>query len=74
MLLDLSHALIVLCHIRDRSASGARLKLPADVFLPGEFLFYDDELQTMMRVERRWRRNEEVGVHVLAVLPRDRRQ
>jgi hypothetical protein len=74
MVLDLDDMFITSCLIRDRSANGARLKLPVDIFVPGEFLFYDEELQTMMRVERRWYRNEEVGVRVLAVLPKDRRQ
>jgi hypothetical protein len=66
---DLQHNLIANCLICDRSASGARLKVPVNVAVPSEFLFLDDEIQAPVRVQLRWRRAGEMGVCVVGMRP-----
>ena len=73
-LYDKENNFISICILRDRSTRGARLAVPRHVYLPPEFLFFDDELKTVSRVQLRWRRGDELGILIVALQPKFARQ
>jgi hypothetical protein len=59
---DAEDDFVATCLICDRSARGARLRLPASIFVPVEIIFYDDGVLKPVRAQVRWRRNDELGI------------
>jgi hypothetical protein len=51
--------------IRDRSPRGARLRLAANVALPGRIRFFDDISKRMYEAAVAWRRGSEIGITFL---------
>jgi hypothetical protein len=59
------------CTVRNTSASGARLKLNRDAFLPEEFDLAITARDMSYRVRRKWRRDDEIGVEIARVRRRE---
>lgn len=53
------------CLIHDRSAEGARLRLPEDAAVPDHCLLFDDELQSLHVAGVTWRKPGELGIRML---------
>ena len=51
--------------VRDRSARGARLRLPAHVVLPQTIRFFDDVTTHMFEASVAWQHGQEIGVTFL---------
>ncbi len=51
------------CIVRDRSTSGARLKLENAVGIPDEFILHVETTGERHAVRIVWRRMREVGIH-----------
>ena len=63
-LLDLQSKLLSDCSIFDRSRTGARLRLFANVDLPRRFRLYDQGSDEVFEATVAWRRGQDVGVRL----------
>jgi len=59
---DLDHAFIVECQVRERSAVGARLQLARQVELPQRIGLFDDAEMSIRSAIIVWRRAGEIGI------------
>jgi hypothetical protein len=60
--LDSRGNFLIECQVRDRSVSGAQLRLMRSVTLPRRIKLYDDEYGALLDADVIWRRNSEIGV------------
>lgn len=60
--LDSKGNFLIECQVRDRSVSGAQLRLMRGVTLPRRIKLYDDEYGALLDANVIWRRNSEIGV------------
>lgn|GEM_PF-1735403 len=59
------------CQVYDRSASGARLRIPGAASIPRRFRLFDETQMVLMEVAAVWRRGRDIGVRFLkAARPR----
>ena len=58
------------CIVRNQSAGGAELKVPADITMPEKFLRYVAADGVAYRSVVRWRRKDRVGVEFLGTEPK----
>jgi hypothetical protein len=60
--LDAKNKFLIECQVHDRSSSGARLRLVANVSAPARLRLFEDETKTIRDARVVWRRNQELGV------------
>lgn len=68
-LLDMAFAFLTHCRVHDRSSAGARLRVDVAAPLPRDLHFYDDETTSLRRATIVWRRDDEIGLRLLATRP-----
>lgn len=58
---------VIDCTVRDRSAGGARLKLPSAVGIPNQFKLHVSSTGETLNVKVAWRKLSEIGVMFVAI-------
>jgi hypothetical protein len=61
-ILDPRNAFLIECQIYDRSENGARLRLVANIPMPGKIRLYEDAPERLTDAFVVWRKNGEVGI------------
>lgn len=62
MILDPRNGFSTDCQVYDRSETGARLRLHADVSIPANIRLYEDARETPIDAWVVWRKNHEIGI------------
>lgn len=61
-ILDAQGHFVTECLIYDRSASGGRLRLPADIALAASIQLYEDQSAALLQADLVWREERDVGI------------
>jgi hypothetical protein len=63
---DERHRFLIDCQIYDRSAHGVRIRLVANILMPGRIRIFNEIAKELFDAKIAWQRNQDVGLRILS--------